>query len=185
MLIAMLPGESEGDAAAGSGPGMERPAVRPSGTVDPRLVFFRIPGQTRDAVLGEFAARLAALGAVPDAVELLNRLLKRERDGCTGVGRGIAIPHCRLDHLDGEVVAFATTEQPVEFGAADGVPVDLVFLVASPTQAAAAHLQAVARVSRLLRQNGIAGALRAARSREELAAVLHGAEAAAGMGGMS
>jgi len=164
---------------------MSGPSAKTGGTVEARLVFFRLPGQTRDGVLGEFAARLASLGAVPDAAELLGRLLKRERDGCTGVGRGIAIPHCRLDALDGEVVAFATTEQPIDFGAADGVPVDLVFLVASPTQAAAAHLQAVARVSRLLRQTGIADALRAARSREELVTTLHNAEAAAGLGGTS
>ncbi len=155
-------------------------AARPrGGAIDPRLVFFRLPGASRDAVLGEFAARLAALGAVPDAAELVGRLLKRERDGCTGVGGGIAIPHCRLDALGGEVVAFATTEQPVEFGAPDGVPVDLIFLVASPTQAAAAHLQAVARVSRLLRQGGLARALRGARSQEELVAVLQDAETAA------
>ena len=153
---------------------------RPAGTVDARLVFFRLPGSTRDAVLGEFSARLAGLSAVPDAAELLERLLKRERDGCTGVGRGIAIPHCRLDALDGEVVAFATTEQAVDFGAADDRPVDLIFLVASPAQAAAAHLQAVARVSRLLRQGGLPAALRAARSAQELAAVLGDAEAAAG-----
>ena len=87
-------------------------------------------------------------------------------------------PHCRLDALPGEVIAFATTEQPIEFGAADRVPVDLIFLVASPTLAAAAHLQAVARVSRLLRQSGIAEALRGARSQEELAAVLRTAETA-------
>jgi mannitol/fructose-specific phosphotransferase system IIA component (Ntr-type) len=57
--------------------------------------------------------------------------------------------------------------------------VDLIFLVASPTQAAAAHLQAVARVSRLLRQGGLARALRSARSQEELVAVLQDAETAA------
>jgi PTS system nitrogen regulatory IIA component len=59
------------------------------------------------------------------------------------------------------------------------MPVDLLFLVGSPTQAAAAHLQAVARVSRLLRQPGLAEALRGARSADELAAVLRDAEAAA------
>jgi PTS system nitrogen regulatory IIA component len=150
------------------------------GTVDQRLVFFSLPGSSRDAVLAEFAGRLAALGAVRDEGELVGRLLRRERDGCTGVGRGIAIPHCRLDALDGEVVAFATTAQPIDFGAADAVPVDLVFLVVSPTQAAAAHLQAVARVSRLLRVAGIAGALRAARSPAALSAALREAEASAG-----
>jgi PTS system nitrogen regulatory IIA component len=171
MLIGAASGDGPGEGADGS--------PRRAGAVDPRLVFFRLAGASRDEVLEELASRLAALGAVPDAGDLVGRLLKRERDGCTGVGRGIAIPHCRLDALDDEVVAFATTERPVEFGAADGIPVDVVFLVASPTRAAAAHLQAVARVSRLLRQSGIGDALRGARSREELVAVLRDAETAA------
>jgi len=160
----------------GTADGVEDPASRWDGLVDPRLVFFRVPGATRDAVFEELAARLAAAGAVRDGGELLARLVKRERDGCTGVGRGIAIPHCRLDTLDGEVVAFATTAQPVDFGALDGIPVDLVFLVVSPTQAAAAHLQAVARVSRLLRVPGIADALRGAASAEALTSILRTAE---------
>jgi PTS system nitrogen regulatory IIA component len=158
--------------------GAEGVSPRRAGPIDPRLVFFRLPGASRDALLSEFASRLAAQGAVPDAGELLARILKRENDGCTGVGRGVAIPHCRLDGLDGEVVGFATAEMPVDFGAADRMPVDLVFLVASPTQAAAAHLQAVARVSRLLRVPGLVEALRQAGSAEELAEVLRGAEAA-------
>ena len=158
--------------------GAEGPAPRRAGAVDPRLVFFRIPGNTRDALLAEFASRLAAQGAVPDGGELLSRILKRENDGCTGVGRGIAIPHCRLDGLDGEVVGFATAETPVDFRALDGAAVDLVFLVVSPAQAAAAHLQAVARVSRLLRVPGLAEALRRAASAAELAEILRGAEAA-------
>src|SRR5262245_38480477 len=169
MLIGTIEGE-QGDALA-----------RRAGTIDARLVFHRLPGATRDAVLGEFASRIGALGAVSDAGELVRRLIKREQDGCTGVGRGIAIPHCRLDALDGEVVAFATTERPIPFGSLDGVPVDLIFLVASPAQAAAAHLQAVARVSRLLRQSGIADALRGAHSKEELIAVLRDAEPGTGV----
>ncbi len=164
----------------GAAEGVEGQASRRDGLIDPRLVFFRIPGATRDALFEELAGRLAGAGAVRDDGELVERLVKRERDGCTGVGRGIAIPHCRLDSVDREVVAFATTAQPVDFGALDGVPVDLVFLVVSPTQAAAAHLQAVARVSRLLRVPGIADALRGAGSADALASILRTAEASAG-----
>jgi len=165
----------------GTADGVEGPASRGGGLIDPRLVFFRVPGTTRDAVFEDLAGRLAAAGAVPEEGELLARLAKRERDGCTGVGRGIAIPHCRLDSIDGEVVAFATAAQPVDFGALDGIPVDLVFLVVSPTQAAAAHLQAVARVSRLLRVPGIADALRGAGSADALSSILRTAEASAGI----
>ncbi len=164
----------------GTADGVEGPVSRREGLIDPRLVFFRVPGLSRDAIFEELAGRLAAAGAVRDGGELVARLVKRERDGCTGVGRGIAIPHCRLDAIDGEVVAFATTARPVDFGALDGIPVDLVFLVVSPTQAAAAHLQAVARVSRLLKVPGIAEALRSAGSSDALTSVLRTAEGSAG-----
>jgi mannitol/fructose-specific phosphotransferase system IIA component (Ntr-type) len=159
--------------------GSERPeaaAGSREAALGPRLVFHRLPGRSREEVLAEFARRLAMQGSVKDAGELTERLLKRERDGCTGVGRGIAIPHCRLENLDGEVVAFASTEHPVPFGAADGEPVDLIFLVVSPAQAAAAHLQAVARVSRLLRVPGIGEALRRASTARELLITLRDAE---------
>jgi nitrogen PTS system EIIA component len=164
----------------GAADGVAGEHSRRDGLVDARLVFFRVPGASRDAIFEELARRLAEAGAVRDAGELLARLVKREHDGCTGVGRGIAIPHCRLDSIGGEVMAFATTAQPVDFGSLDGVPVDLVFLVVSPTQAAAAHLQAVARVSRLLRVPGIADALREAASGEALGTILRMAEASAG-----
>ncbi len=165
--------------------GAEGAPPRRAGAIDPRLIFFHIPGATRDAVLAEFASRLEAKGAVRSASDLLARILKRETDGCTGVGHGIAIPHCRLDGLEGEVVGFATAETPVDFGAPDGLPVDLLFLVASPTQAAAAHLQAVARVSRLLRAPGLVDSLRRAGSAEELAEILHAADAPSMGGGAS
>jgi nitrogen PTS system EIIA component len=147
------------------------------GPVDPRRVFHRIAGTTRDAVLAELSARLAAEGAIPDPRELAGRLLDRERIGCTGLGQGIAIPHCKLRDLREVVVALATTSMPVDFGAADGRPIDLVVLVASPAEAPAAHLQALARISRLLRVPGFAEALRAAASREELLGVLRSVEA--------
>ena len=66
---------------------------------------------------------------------------------------------------------------PVDFGAADGRPIDLVVLVASPADAPAAHLQALARISRLLRVPGFADALRAAASRRGLLGVLRSVEA--------
>ncbi len=164
----------------GAADGIEGLASGSDGSVDPRLVFFHLPGASRDDVFRELAGRLAARGAVRDAGELVARLVKREGDGCTGVGRGIAIPHCRLDALEGEIVAFASTAHPVDFGAIDGALVDLVFLVVSPARAAAAHLQAVARVSRLLRVPGIGEALRHAGSAAELFGLLRAAEASAG-----
>ena len=157
-----------------AGPGT---AARADGLVDESRVYFRIPGKTRDEVLQEIAERLVALHLIPDASDLVARLLDRERLGCTGLGGGIAIPHCKLPGIDRVAVAVATTEQPVDFGAADGKPIRLIFLVVSPTQGAAAHLQALARVSRMLRVPGVAQRLREAAGSEQLHEALREAEA--------
>src|SRR5262249_52333261 len=139
--------------------------------------FHRIPGATREEVLAELSTLLARQGAVPDPRDLAARLLDRERIGCTGLGAGIAIPHCKLRDLREVVVSLATTAAPVDFGASDGRPTDLVVLVAPPADSPAAHLQALARISRLLRTPGLADALRAAGSREALLDVLRSVDA--------
>jgi mannitol/fructose-specific phosphotransferase system IIA component (Ntr-type) len=156
-----------------AGPGT---AARAEGLVDESRVYFRIPGTSRDEVLREMAERLVALGLIPDAGDLVARLLDRERLGCTGLGGGIAIPHCKLPGISDVVVAVATTAEPIPFGAADGIPVRLIFLVASPAAAAAAHLQALARISRILRTPGVIADLDAASSASRVLEVVRGAD---------
>ena len=155
----------------------ESVAVRADGLYDIRRVFQGLPGRTREEVLEEFAFRLAQGGAVREPGELVTRLIERERLGCTGLGGGVAIPHCKLRDLAEVVVAVASTERPIDFGASDGIPVTLIFLVASPAEAASPHLQALASISRLLRAPGVVDGLRAARTPLELLGVLRGAEA--------
>ena len=159
------------------GDGSTAAGTRRDGLLDPRLVFRGLPGRSREEVLSELSRRVCAEGLIPDAEELTARLLAREKLGCTGLGGGIAIPHCKLPDLDEVVVAVASTQTPVDFGASDGNPVELIFLVVSPAQAAAAHLQALARVSRLLRAPGVVERLREAGSQESFLGVLRAAEA--------
>lgn len=157
--------------------GAAESAASRDGAIDPRLVFRAVPGHTREEVLEELSRRVAAQGAVPDAAELATRLLDREKLGCTGLGDGIAIPHCKLAGIDRPAVAVASTERPVDFGASDGKPITLIFLVVSPTNGAAAHLQALARVSRMLRVPGVAQRLRDAGGTEEMREAVRAAEA--------
>lgn len=157
--------------------GTEESAARRDGAIDGRLVFRALPGRTREEVLQELSRQLEEIGAVPDARDLAQRLLDREKLGCTGLGEGIAIPHCKLPQLDHVVIAVASTAQPIDFGAADGKPVTLIFLVVSPANGAASHLQALARVSRLLRVAGLPDRLRRAPSVEAFRDALREAEA--------
>jgi len=120
-------------------------------------------------------AYLAQLLAGPLAVDprlLADRLAERERLGSTGFGNGVAIPHARLAGLPAVTGAFVRLAQPIDFQAVDGLPVDLVFALASPVDAGADHLKALARVSRRLRDVPLLAKLRGAGSREALFALL-------------
>jgi nitrogen PTS system EIIA component len=157
--------------------GAAESAAHREAAIDPRLVFHAVPGRTREEVLNELSRRVAAHGVVPDAAELAGKLLDREKLGCTGLGDGIAIPHCKLKDIDRVAVAVASTEDPVDFGAADGRPITLILLVVSPANGAAAHLQALARVSRMLRLPGVIQSLREAATPDGLRGAVREAEA--------
>jgi PTS system nitrogen regulatory IIA component len=144
--------------------------------VDPRLVFTDLEGQTLEEVLTEMAECLEKAQVVRDAPDLARRLLERERLGCTGLGGGIAIPHCKLKDLQDVLLSVGISERGVDFHAPDGERVTLIFLILSPAQAAAQHLQALARISRLLRTPGLAASLRQAGSAEEIVGTLREAE---------
>jgi PTS system nitrogen regulatory IIA component len=88
-------------------------------------------------------------GAVLDALE------EREQLGSTGFGRGVAMPHSRIPGIARPVVAVIRLKQPIDFAAADGMPVSLVFGLLSPTNSGATHLHALAALSRLVRDERV------------------------------
>lgn len=119
-------------------------------------------------LLSEVASKRTGVSAR----DIFDKLLQRERLGSTGMGRGIAIPHLRMDGLKEITCVFARLDQPILFDSLDGEPVDLVFMLLTPEHAGADHLKALARISRLMRDSATAQKLRAARDRASLHAVL-------------
>jgi PTS system nitrogen regulatory IIA component len=112
-----------------------------------------------------------------DSKLILGSLNERERLGSTGFGAGVAIPHGKLDGLPRVMGYFARLAAPIDFQAVDGLPVDLVFLLLSPSDAGADHLKALAGVSRMLRDREMVAKLRGARSKDAMFALLSGVEA--------
>ncbi len=108
---------------------------------------------------------------------IFEALLERERLGTTGVGQGIAIPHAKLSGLATLYGFFASLEEPIDFDSIDEQPVDLVFLLLAPDTAGADHLKALARISRLLRNQSVCEKLRASDEAAALYALLTDASA--------
>ena len=138
-----------------------------------RSVIAQLRAPTKRQVLQELARRAAAMTGIADK-RIYDALMERERLGTTGIGTGVAVPHCRLSELTRLYGFFARLERPVPFEAIDDQPVDLVFLLLAPADAGAEHLKALARVSRLLRDKAMCEKLRGANSADALYALLSG-----------
>jgi PTS system nitrogen regulatory IIA component len=124
----------------------------------------------RDAL--DQISSLLAVGWRLDSAQVLEHLEEREALGSTGFGRGVAIPHARVPDLNRPVAALLKLERPIDFQAADGLPVDLVFGLLSPANSGAAHLQALAEISRLVRDERVHEALTDAPDAEALYSLL-------------
>lgn len=130
-----------------------------------------IVAESKQAILEQLAARFAGVYGL-DPVLVLERIEEREKLGSTGFGRGVAIPHARIPELARPVAVFFRLAAPVAFDAADGMPVDLIFGLLSPEQAGAAHLHALAAISRMMRDERMHTALGEAPSAEALYGLL-------------
>lgn len=142
-----------------------------SDILTPERVVASLRATSKKQALQELARHASDVTGLNERA-IFDVLLERERLGTTGVGNGIAIPHGKLNELDGLYGLFARIEKPVDFDSIDDDPVDLIFVLLAPEGAGADHLKALARVSRLLRDDSICEKLRGSDTQEALYAIL-------------
>ena len=117
----------------------------------PELVVPRLEASTKAGVLEELVEVVAAHHPEIDRGRLLEALDERERLNTTALGDGVAIPHGKLPGLRRTFAAFGRSPAGVDFQSIDGKPTYLFFLLVAPEESAGAHLKALARISRLLK----------------------------------
>jgi PTS system nitrogen regulatory IIA component len=129
---------------------------------------------SRDGVLDAAARLLASTGA--DSATIAGGLRQRERMGSTAIGHGVAIPHGRIAGVGRTRAAFLRLQPAIDFGAPDGMPVDLVFAMAAPEQFTQQHLELLSQVAERFADAGFRAALRDAPDALALRGVLLGIE---------
>ncbi len=125
-----------------------------------------IAATSRKALL-QYASDLLAETYELPARKLFDELMSRERLGSTGLGEGVAIPHCRIA-CEKIHAACLTLAQPVDYDAVDGEPVDLIFILLVPPDENSAHLELLSDLARLYSSDANRAQLRRAASDEEL-----------------
>lgn len=104
---------------------------------------------------------LAAITHKVNSADVSTALQERESLGPTGVGKGIALPHARLESIESVMGIFLRLEKPLDFESVDRQPVDLIFALLAPLDAGVEHLKALALVSRTMRDTNLCSKLRA------------------------
>ncbi len=113
-----------------------------------------IDADTKQEILQNLSSVFAQAWGL-DAEDVLEYLEERENLGSTGFGRGVAIPHARISGITRPVAVLIKLQHPVDFNAADGLPVDIVFGLLSPENSGAGHLHALAAISRIMRDDEV------------------------------
>lgn len=125
------------------------------------LVDLELPTGGRRDVVRSLAQRLVAAGRVTDLEQFLADVEAREAQMPTGLDGGIGIPHCRSAAVTEPTLGFGRSRGGVDFGADDGNPADLVFLIAAPAGGGDDHMTVLAALARRLVRKSFTGELRA------------------------
>lgn len=127
-----------------------------------------LKSRDKPAAIEEMAGWLASCHRELDKQKVLDVLRERERISTTAIGEGVAIPHGKLPGVDRVLAVFARSPEGVEFASLDGAPTHLFFALIAPENAAADHLKALARISRLLKDDVFRKRLMQAKNEQEL-----------------
>ena len=126
---------------------------------DQVVVGLRLPDKPQ--LLAELSRRVAPAVSLQQP-DILRGLLAREQLGSTGLGKGFALPHARIERLTRFYALFARLQRPIDFESIDGRPVDLVILLLTPEASSGQHLATLAALSRPLRDEAFMQKLRRA-----------------------
>jgi PTS system nitrogen regulatory IIA component len=127
-----------------------------------------LASREKNAALEEMADGLVSYHRDLDKQKVLAVLLEREKISTTAIGEGVAIPHGKLPGVERVLGAFARSPQGVDFASLDGEPTHLFFVLVAPENAAADHLKALARISRLLKDGSFRRRLMEGQTSREL-----------------
>jgi fructose-specific phosphotransferase system IIA component len=142
--------------------------------IDPKAIVSEIQSTSKEDVIKELVEALAATGKIDpkDTKKLIAALMAREQLGSTGIGLGLAVPHAKHNSVGNLVAAFGRSKKGIDFDSLDGEPVYLVFLLLSNKEAAGPYLEALAYITKLLRDDLFCQFLKKAKDHDELVELL-------------
>ncbi|MCY4606250.1 MAG: PTS sugar transporter subunit IIA [Gemmatimonadetes bacterium] len=144
--------------------------------LSPESTIVDLKGESKEDIIAELVNSLPVGDEITDRDQVLQAVLDREKIMSTGIGDGIAIPHGKSAAVTELVAAMGTQRRGVDFDALDGEPAFVFFLLVSPANVSGPHIKALARISRLLKNDEFKKKLIEADSAKEIIATIEAAE---------
>ena len=145
---------------------------------DPKSIQLNGAAAGKKDALDKMVDLMAKSGKINDVATYRKGVYAREDESTTGIGEGIAIPHCKSDAVSRPGLAAMVLPKGVEFDSLDGEPVDLIFLIAAPNTKDNIHLDVLSKLSMLLMDEDFTKNLRRAKSTQEFLKIVDAAETA-------
>ena len=136
--------------------------------VKPENIKLQLEGQTKDEVIEELVELLTESCCVDDADAILDAVMAREREGSTGLEKGVAIPHAKSDAVSRLSIVIGISNEGIDFDALDGKRSHLFFLMVAPTSESGPHVQAIAKIVKMIKIERFRDKLLKAKTSEEV-----------------
>jgi nitrogen PTS system EIIA component len=136
------------------------------------FIIADLSGKDKQSVLTELTQFLEANKAIKNKDALFSALLEREKLGSTGIGENVAIPHAKSEEVERILTLFGRSVDGIDFDSLDKKPVHFVCLVVAPTNSTGHHLKALARISRLLKNQNLREGILKAQNKNEIYSIL-------------
>lgn len=140
-------------------------------------ILFGLKAKDKESAISEMTDALVKLHKLKSSSEVIELLLQREKLGSTGIGQGVAIPHCRCDMVKEPMALLAISKEGVDFNALDGSPVHILFMLIGSADSAGEHLQIMAKISRILKDKIMRQSLMDTKTAEDVIAIIQKADA--------
>jgi fructose-specific phosphotransferase system IIA component len=118
--------------------------------LQPGCLKVPLTSSDKESAITELVDALDTAGVLQDRDVVLDAVLTREQTRTTGIGSGIAIPHGKCSAVKELVMAVGIAKEPIDFQSVDGQPVKIILLLVSPADQTGPHIQALARISRVM-----------------------------------
>lgn len=136
--------------------------------ITPERVYTKLEGSSKKRVLEQAAEFIARQSPELDPNELFDKLITREKLGSTAIGKGVAIPHCRVSHCNKVLGTLIRLNKAIDFDAIDNEPVDLLFILLVPENSTDEHLQALSQIATRFNNDTLTTSLRSTDNNQSL-----------------